>query len=143
MFLSLFGLSVFIIQYSVFITQYPNFVDPTASCFVWMSFQSLFSWLRACLDEESFEWYHLVFCFHYPNCVGPTAQHLFGLVLNHGFHHSWLNKMDDEWPKLKTGFTCFQNSKTEFRWQVDKLDEVVGPFASALSHPEQACAYYH
>ena len=34
----LFGLSVFITQYSVFITQYPNFVGPTTSCFVWMSF---------------------------------------------------------------------------------------------------------
>ena len=34
----MFGLSVFITQYSVFITQYPNFVGPTASCFVWMSF---------------------------------------------------------------------------------------------------------
>ena len=102
-----------------------------------------FAWmLRACLDEESFEWYHLVFCFHHPNCVGPTAQHLFGLVLNHGSHHSKLSKMDDEWPKLKTGFTCFQNSKTEFQWQVGKLDEIVVPFTSALSHLEQAKSYY-
>ena len=96
----------------------------------------------ACLVEESFEWYHSVFCFHHPNCVGPTAHHLFGLVLNHGSHHLKLSKMDDEWLKLNTGFTCFQNSKTEFQWQVGKLDEVVGLFASALSHLEQAKSYY-
>ena len=39
---------------------------------------------------------------------------------------------------MKTGFTRFQNSKTEFQWQVGKLDEVMGAFANALSHPEQA-----
>ena len=44
---------------------------------------------------------------------------------------------------MKTGFTRFQNSKTEFQWQVGKLDEVVGAFANALSHPEQAESYYH
>ena len=69
--------------------------------------------LRACLDEESFEWYHSVFCFHHPNYVGPTAQLLFGLVLNHRSHHSKLSKSGCEWPKLKTGFSCFQFLKNE------------------------------
>ena len=43
---------------------------------------------------------------------------------------------------MKTGFTRFQNSKTEFQWQVGKLDEIVVPFTSALSHLEQAESYY-
>ena len=43
---------------------------------------------RACLDGMSFKWYHLIFCFHHPNRVGLTDEHLFGWVLDHCFHHS-------------------------------------------------------
>ena len=39
--------------------------------------------LSACLDEESFEWYHSVFITHDPKLVGPTEDYLFGL------HDSW------------------------------------------------------
>ena len=51
--------------------------------------------LRACLDAVSFEWYHSVLCFHHPNCVGPTEEHLFGLILDHQFHDSMTQK--NEW----------------------------------------------
>ena len=34
----MFGLSVFITQYSIFITHFPNFVGLIANCFVWISF---------------------------------------------------------------------------------------------------------
>ena len=93
------------------------------------------------MDEESFEWYDSVFYFHHPNHVGPTTQHLFGLVLNHEFHHSmtWWNGC--EWPKLKTSFTYFQNSKTEFQWQVGKLDEIVGP-SPVHCHIRNRLSYY-
>ena len=47
----------------------------------------------------------------------------------------WVTKTGCEWPKLKTRFICFQNSKTEFQWQVGKLDVIVGPKSQALSHP--------
>ena len=72
---------------------------------------------KACLETHKTEWYHSVLVTHDPKLMGPTNEFLFGWVLSHGC----------EWPKLKTGFTCFQNSKTEFQWQVGKLDEIVGP----------------
>ena len=84
----------------------------------------------------------LSFLFSSSKLCGSHRSTLVWISFDHGSHHSKLSKMDDEWPKLKIGFTCFQNSKTEFQWQVGKLDEVVGPFASALSHPEQAESYY-
>ena len=39
--------------------------------------------LSACLDEESFEWYHPDFITHDSKLVRPTEDHLFGL------HDSW------------------------------------------------------
>ena len=46
-----------------------------------------------------------------------------------------------EWPKLKTSFTYFQNSKTEFQWQVGKLDEIVGP-SPVHCHIRNRLSYY-
>ena len=49
-------------KHLVFITQYPNFVGPTTSCFVWMSFESRFSslnhsekWMRVTKTENCFQ----------------------------------------------------------------------------------------
>ena len=63
---------------------------------------------RACLDGMSFKWYHLIFCFHHPNRVGLTDEHLFGWVLDHCFHHSIIWFLSNELWKLKTLFKCFQ-----------------------------------
>ena len=70
--------------------------------------------LRACLDGMSFEWYHSIFCFHHPNRVGPTDEHLFGWVLDHCFHNSILWFLSDELWKLKTHFRFFQFPNSVF-----------------------------
>ena len=74
--------------------------------------------LRACLDGMKNEWYHSVFMIHHPNLMGPTVEHLFGWVLSHCFPDSNTQKNGCGWWKMKTGFWCFQNLKTETQWQV-------------------------
>ena len=64
---------------------------------------------RACLDGMSFEWYHSIFCFHHPNRVGLTDEHLFGWVLDHCFHHSIFWFLSYENWKHILGVFSFQN----------------------------------
>ena len=96
--------------------------------------------LRGCLDEESFEWYHSVFCFHHPKRVGPTYFQNSPLVwinfespfssLCHSEKRMWVTKTENR-------FHLFSKLKNWVQWQASKFNEVVGPFASALSHPER------
>ena len=73
------------------------------------------------------EWYHSIFMMHHPNQMGPTDDHLFGLVLDQCFYDSNTQNFGCGWWKMKTGFWCFQFLRIEFQWHFCKIKQRMGP----------------
>ena len=64
---------------------------------------------------------------HHPNQMGPTDDHLFGLVLDQCFYDSNTQNFGCGWWKMKTGFWCFQFLRIEFQWHFCKIKQRMGP----------------
>ena len=83
--------------------------------------------LRASLDSMKTKWYHSVFIILHPNRVGPTDDHLFGLVLDYCFHDSNTQNFGCGWWKMKTRFWCFQFLRIEFEWHDGNFPHMLAP----------------
>ena len=90
---------------------------------------------EAYLDEMSFKWYHSIFCFYHPNCVGPTDNGLFRWFLDHGFRYSMIQKMDDSHGKWKHLKPVFKTQKPSLSGMSVNKWRLWAPKANALSHP--------
>ena len=83
--------------------------------------------LRASLDSMKTKWYHSVFIILHPNRVGPTNDHLFGLVLDYCFHDSNTQNFGFGWWKMKTRFWCFQFLRIELEWHDGNFPHMLAP----------------